>query len=130
VQKALGWSVELVERRRKAAAEEVLKLCAQEWSKEGVAVNWEELLPPEGFQVLPKRRVVERTYSWIDQEDEQRLREVAREQRGVYLRGDESPDGEAFGSLTRLFGRFQKWCSTKSGRPLALYVPGAEGYQA
>jgi putative transposase len=67
VQKALGWSVELVERRRKPAAEEVLKLWAQEWSKEGVAVNWEELLPPKGFQVLPKRWVVERTFSWIDQ---------------------------------------------------------------
>jgi putative transposase len=67
VEKALGWSVELVERRRKPAAEEVLKLWAQERSKEGVAVNWEELLPPKGFQVLPKRWVVERTFSWIDQ---------------------------------------------------------------
>jgi len=67
VEKALGWSVELVERRRKPAAEEVLKLWAQEWSKEGVAVNWEDLLPPKGFQVLPKRWVVERTFSWIDQ---------------------------------------------------------------
>jgi putative transposase len=66
VQKALGWSVELVERRRKPAAEEVLKLWAEEWSKEGVAVNWEELLPPKGFQVLPRRWVVERTFSWID----------------------------------------------------------------
>jgi transposase len=69
VQKALGWTVELVERRRKPAPEEVLKLWAEEWSKEkeGVAVNWEELLPPKGFQVLPKRWVVERTFSWIDQ---------------------------------------------------------------
>jgi putative transposase len=67
VQKALGWSVELVERRRKPAPEEVLKLWAEEWSKEGVAVNWEEPLPPRGFQVLPKRWVVERTFSWIDQ---------------------------------------------------------------
>ena len=67
VEKALGWSVELVERQRKPAPEEVLKLWAEEWSKEGVAVNWEELLPPKGFQVLPKRWVVERTFSWIDQ---------------------------------------------------------------
>ena len=67
MQKALGWSVELVERQRKPAPEEVLKLWAEEWSKEGVAVNWEELLPPKGFQVLPKRWVVERTFSWIDQ---------------------------------------------------------------
>ena len=40
---------------------------AQEWNKEGVAVDWEKLLPPEGFQVLPRRWVVERTFSWIDQ---------------------------------------------------------------
>jgi putative transposase len=90
VEKALGWSVELVERRRKPAAEEVLKLWAQEWSKEkeGVAVNWEavnweDLLPLKGFQVLPKRWVVERTFSWIDQnrrmsKDYERLPRVVR----------------------------------------------------
>jgi transposase len=40
---------------------------AREWAKEGVAVDWQKLLPPEGFQVLPRRWVVERTFSWIDQ---------------------------------------------------------------
>ena len=30
-------------------------------------VDWEKLLPPKGFQVLPRRWVVERTFSWIDQ---------------------------------------------------------------
>ncbi len=63
VQKTLGWSVELVERPRKPAPKEVLKL----WAKEGVKVDWENLLPLKGFQVLPKRWVVERTFSWIDQ---------------------------------------------------------------
>ena len=29
-------------------------------------VDWEQLLPPKGFQVLPRRWVVERTFSWID----------------------------------------------------------------
>ncbi len=67
VQKALGWTAELVERRRKPAPEKVLKLWAEEWSKEGVAVDWEELLPPKGFQVLPKRWVVEPTFSWLSQ---------------------------------------------------------------
>jgi transposase len=52
---------------RKPAPKEVLKLCAQQWREEGVAVNWEKLLPPNGFQVLPTRWVVERTFSWIDQ---------------------------------------------------------------
>jgi hypothetical protein len=40
---------------------------AREWAKEGVKVDWQNLLPPKGFQVLPRRWVVERTFSWIDQ---------------------------------------------------------------
>jgi len=34
---------------------------AREWAKEGVVVDWRSLLPPEGFVVLPRRWVVERT---------------------------------------------------------------------
>jgi putative transposase len=67
VRKTLGWSVELVERPRKPAPEEVLMRWAREWAKEGVAVDWRKLLPPKGFLVLPRRWVVERTLSWIDQ---------------------------------------------------------------
>jgi putative transposase len=67
VQKVLAWSVELVERPRKPAPKEVLKSWAEQWLKEGVKVDWEKLLPPRGFQVLPKRWVVERTFSWTDQ---------------------------------------------------------------
>jgi transposase len=40
---------------------------AREWAKEGVAVDWRKLLPPKGYLVLPRRWVVERTLSWIDQ---------------------------------------------------------------
>src|SRR5215212_2147222 len=60
VEKTLGWSVELLERPRKPAPEGVLMSWASEWAKEGVTVDWQELLPPEGFQVLPRRWVVER----------------------------------------------------------------------
>jgi putative transposase len=67
VQKTLGWSAELVERPRKVAPREVLMAWAREWAREGVKVDWEHLLPPKGFQVLPRRWVVERTFSWIDQ---------------------------------------------------------------
>ncbi len=67
VEKVLGWTVDLVERPRKPAPEKVLKSWAEEWSKEGVKVDWAKLLPPKGFQVLPRRWVVERTFSWIDQ---------------------------------------------------------------
>jgi len=66
--KTLGWSVELVERPKKPAPEEVLMSWAKEWAKEGVAVDWRKLMPPEGFLVLPRRWVVERTLSWIDQQ--------------------------------------------------------------
>jgi putative transposase len=31
-----------------------------------VAVDWQRLLPPKGFLVLPRRWVVERTLSWIE----------------------------------------------------------------
>jgi len=66
VEKVLGWSVDLVERPKKPAPEGVLKLWAKQWREEGVEVNWKQLLPPKGFQVLPRRWVVERTFSWID----------------------------------------------------------------
>ncbi len=96
VQKALGWSVELVERQRKPAPEEVLKLWAEEWSKEGVAVNWEELLSPKGFQVLPKRWVVERTFSWIDQN-----RRMSKD----YERLPETSEAFIYVAMTRLMVR-------------------------
>jgi transposase len=41
---------------------------AKEWHKEGKEeVNWQRLMPPRGFQVLPRRWVVERTFSWLGQ---------------------------------------------------------------
>ena len=79
----MGWSVELVERPKKPAPKEVLKAWAEQWLKEGVKVDWEKLLPPKGFQVLPRRWVVERsTFSWTDQnrrmsKDYERLTETS-----------------------------------------------------
>jgi putative transposase len=55
VEKTLGWTVELVERPRKSAPKEVLRAWAEQWDKEGVKVDWQKLLPPQGFQVLPRR---------------------------------------------------------------------------
>ena len=66
MEKTLGWSVDLVERPRKPAPEQVLKSWADQWRKEGMEVDWEKLLPPRRFQVLPRRWVIERTFSWID----------------------------------------------------------------
>ena len=54
VEKALRWSVDLVERPRKPAPEEVLRSWAREWAKEGVKVDWEKLLyRPKAFGCCP-----------------------------------------------------------------------------
>ena len=53
----------MVERPKKPAPEAVL----MRWAREGVRVDWQKHLPPKGFVVLPRRWVVERTLSWIDQ---------------------------------------------------------------
>ena len=38
---------------------------AKRWAKEGKKVDWERLMPPRGYVALPRRWVVERTFSWI-----------------------------------------------------------------
>jgi putative transposase len=65
VEKTLGWSVDLVERPKKPAPKEVLMAWAEQWLHEGVVVDWQKLLPPKGFIVLPRRWVVERSFAWI-----------------------------------------------------------------
>jgi putative transposase len=71
-------------------------LWAEEWSKEGVRVDWEKLLPPRGFQVLPKRWVVERTFSWIDQN-----RRMSKD----YERLPESSEAFIYVAMSRLMAR-------------------------
>jgi putative transposase len=65
IEKVLGWTVEIVEKPRKPAPQKVLMRWAAELAKEGMKVDWQKLLPPRGFQVLPRRWVVERTFGWI-----------------------------------------------------------------
>jgi putative transposase len=67
VEEVLGLSVEIVRRPPKPVAEEVARTWAQEWAKEGQKVDWQKLMPPRGFVVLPRRWVVERTFSWLGQ---------------------------------------------------------------
>src|SRR5215208_2709547 len=60
-EKALGLTAEVVRRPRRPR---------YVWVKEGEEIDWErirKLLPEPGFKVLPRRWVVERTFSWIDQ---------------------------------------------------------------
>jgi putative transposase len=45
-----------------------VKAWAREWKKEGVTIDWQKLLPPKGRRAfLPKRWIVERSFSWIGQ---------------------------------------------------------------
>ena len=59
----MSWTVEVVRRPRKPR---------YVWVPEGKEPDWDELrarglLPEPGFKVLPRRWVVERTFSWVDQ---------------------------------------------------------------
>jgi putative transposase len=66
-EEALSLSVEVVRKPAKPTPEKVARMWAEEWAKEGKKVDWQRLMPPKGFQVLPRRWVVERTFSWLSQ---------------------------------------------------------------
>jgi putative transposase len=66
-EEVLGLSVEVVRKPQKPVPEKVAKIWAEEWAKEGEKVDWQRLMPPRGFRALPRRWVVERTFSWLGQ---------------------------------------------------------------
>jgi putative transposase len=66
-EEALGLRVEIVRKPAKPVPEKVAMIWAEEWAKEGKKVDWQRLMLPRGFKVLPRRWVVERTFSWLDQ---------------------------------------------------------------
>jgi len=96
VEKTLGWSVDLVERPKKPAPEEVLMRWAREWAKEGVTLDWQKFMPQQGFVVLPRRWVVERTFSWLDQN-----RRMSKD----YERSPGSSEAFIYVAMTRLMAR-------------------------
>jgi putative transposase len=64
----LGVSVEVVRKPSKPIPEKVAKVWAQEWARSRREDRLAEaLMPPRGFRVLPRRWVVERTFSWLSQ---------------------------------------------------------------
>ena len=68
VEQELGLSVEVVHRTPKPTPEKIAKIWAQELAKEGWQIDWQKLLPRRrGFELLPRRCVVERTFSWLSQ---------------------------------------------------------------
>jgi putative transposase len=63
----MGLRVEVVRKPPKPIPEEVAKRWAREWVKEGTKVDWQVLMPSRGYVALPRRWVVERTFSWLGQ---------------------------------------------------------------
>jgi transposase len=61
IEQTFGWSAEIVQhppRYKKV------------WAPKGIPqdqIDWSKYLPPPGFRGLPRRRVVERTFSWRSQ---------------------------------------------------------------
>ncbi len=47
------------------APEEVMRRWVSEWAKEGVAIDPQEFSAERRFRDLPRRWVVERTFSWL-----------------------------------------------------------------
>ena len=60
-------SVDVVRKPPKPVAEDVAKVWAPQWAKEGKKIDWQKLMPPRGYVALPRRWVVERTFSWLSQ---------------------------------------------------------------
>ena len=59
--------MEIVHRSPKPTPEKAARVWAEGWSKEGRQIDWQRLLPRWGFEVLPRRWVVEHTFSWLSQ---------------------------------------------------------------
>jgi transposase len=92
----LGLSVEVVRKPPKPVPEEVAERWAGEWAKEGKEVDWRRLMPPKGFKVLPRRWVVERTFSWLGQN-----RRMSKD----YERLPESSEAFVYAAMSRLMAR-------------------------
>ena len=82
VERVLGWTAQIVHHPPKLAPEEVMRRWVREWAKEGMSIDPEELLGARRFGDLPRRWVVERTFSWLGQnrrmsKDYERLAETS-----------------------------------------------------
>ena len=83
VQRVLGWTAQIVRHPPKIAPDEVMKRWVREWAKEGVAIDPEEFSGERRrFGDLPRRWVVECTFSWLGQnrrmsKDYERLAETS-----------------------------------------------------
>ena len=95
-QKVSGWTAEIVHHPPKLAPEEVMRRWVREWAKEGVSIDPEGLSGPRRFGDLPRRWVVERTFSWLGQN-----RRMSKD----YERLPESSEAFVYVAMTRLMVR-------------------------
>ena len=95
-EEVLGMSVEVVRKPPKPVPEKVAKVWAEEWAKEDQKVDWQRLMPLRGFRVLPRRWVVERTFSWLGQN-----RRMSKD----YERLPESSEAFIYAAMTRIMAR-------------------------
>jgi transposase len=58
IEKQLGWTAEIVQHPPKPRGV---------WARPETAIDWSKIMPPPGFRVIPRRWVVERTFSWFGQ---------------------------------------------------------------
>ena len=80
----------------KMAPDEVMRRWVSEWAKERVANDPEELSGPRRFGDLPRRWVVERTFSWLGQN-----RRMSKD----YKRLAETSEAFVYVAMTRLMVR-------------------------
>ena len=97
VEKTLGWTAEIVKHPPKPAPEEVMMRWVREFNKEGVAIDPNKFMPEKGPRpFLPKRWVVERTFSWLGQN-----RRMSKD----YERLPESSEAFIYAAMSRLMAR-------------------------
>ncbi len=65
VERSLGLSADVVHRSPKPPPEKVLLAWAREWHEEGRNIDAEKMFPRRGLEVLPRRWVAERTFTWL-----------------------------------------------------------------
>jgi putative transposase len=97
VEKTLGWTAEIVRHPKKLAPEEVMRAWVREFNKEGVAMDVKKFRPEKGPRpFLPKRWIVERTFSWLSQN-----RRMSKD----YERLPESSEAFIYAAMSRLMVR-------------------------
>jgi putative transposase len=97
VEKTLGWTAEIVRHLKKPAPEEVMMAWVREFNKEGVPIDVTKFMPEKGPRpFLPKRWIVERTFSWLGQN-----RRLSKD----YERLPESSEAFIYAAMSRLMAR-------------------------